>query len=301
MKSVFNRLNYFLLSVIVAESLIIFWFIIYDENLAKDIASSLSRQGPASAPLAVSSPFHYVFNSISAALPETGSMSESWSPYWWLNSGGYLYISESVGRTVQNELPRFSIWRLAYARSNPIDTDQGYHPQNIFRLITRSRWQNFQQETYFRITGDNLSKSPNRNASNGLFLMSRYQDGNNLYYAGVRVDGLAVIKKKFHGDYSSLGLEKVIVNKGEYDSENNPNLLPKNIWIGLRSEIRNNVDGSVDLRLFVDFGKTGNWLMVLDVKDNGRNFGSVISEGGFAGLRTDFMDVEFSGYKIVSL
>src|SRR3989344_6750614 len=88
----------------------------------------------ASTPAVVSSPFHYSFSS-DGILQETGSQQESSSPYWWLNSGAKLIISNGTGKTIQKELGSNDKWRLLYLYSNPIDTDKGYHPQNIFRLI----------------------------------------------------------------------------------------------------------------------------------------------------------------------
>ena len=37
-----------------------------------------------------------------------------------------------------------------------------------------------------------------------MLLFNRYQDGQTLYYGGVRVDGAAVIKKKLAGVYTTL-------------------------------------------------------------------------------------------------
>jgi hypothetical protein len=240
----------------------------------------------------VGSKFGYNFDS-PGVLQEAGNMSYSSSPYWWLSSGAYLYFREGVGATIQGTLPKNDYWRRYYAQSNPTDTDNGYRPQNLFRLTTRSRWQNFRQQAYFRIRRDNLSASPNRNASNGLLLMSRYQNENNLYYAGIRVDGAAVIKKKYGGKYYTLAYAPVF--PGVYDRTSSPNLLPKNLWLGLRSELRNNPDGTVRFILYVDPGP-GGWVLVFDVLDNGLAFGPAITSSGYGGIRTDFMDVELENY-----
>jgi len=274
------------------------WVFLHQENYLKEIALIFSSKSSVAAAV-VSSPFYYDFKE-SGTLEEAGSMNESRSPYWWLNSGGYMYIKDGVGKTVQGDLSRFSIWRLAYAKSNPTDTGEGFYPQNIFRLVTRSEWQDFSQEAYFKINKDNLSDSPNRNASNGLLLFSRYKDGNNLYYAGVRVDGSLVIKKKLHGDYFTLAIDKIIPGD-EYDKQSNPNLLPKNTWIGLKSEVINGENDSVIIRLYTDIGRTGVWKLGIETVDDGKTFEKAVTSKGYAGIRTDFMDVEFSGYKIVSL
>src|SRR3989344_2193628 len=250
----------------------------------------------ASTPAVVSSPFHYSFSS-DGILQEAGSQQESSSPYWWLNSGAKLIISNGKGKTVQKELSPDDKWRLIYLSSNQIDTDNGYHPQNIFRLITRSKWQNSQEIAYFRITRDQLSLSPNRDAHNGLLLMSRYQDGNNLYYSGIRVDGNAIIKKKINGVYYTLASKKIF--PGVYDRTLNPSLLPKNTWIGLKAQV-NNTGGKVDIKLYMDKNRTGNWTLIAEAKDDGR-YGSPILNEGYAGIRTDFMDVEFEDFKMINM
>lgn len=244
----------------------------------------------------LTSPIQQSFE-IKEELQEAGQMKDTRSPYWWLNSGGIFYSEDGVGKTVQGELPEDNPWRILYNKNNPRDTDNGYHPQNIFRLVTRSTWKNFQQYSYFRITQDNLSTSSYRNASNGLLLFNRYQDGDNLYYTGVRVDGFAVIKKKIKGQYFTMAYERVF--PGKYDRKKKPNLLPLHQWIGLRSEVSDTENGSVNIKVFMDRNRDGNWKLVAEATDNGKNFGGkVIAEAGHAGIRTDFMDVEFDDYRI---
>lgn len=247
----------------------------------------------------VPSPFRYKFDS-AGVLPEAGNMSQSWSPYWWLSSGARLHLAEGIGATVNGRLPANDYWRLYYASTNPVDTDSGYRPQNLFRLITRSRWKNARQQVYFRIRRDNLSASANRNASNGLLLMSRYLDDNNLYYTGIRVDGAAVIKKKIRGVYHTIASAPFFPGAG-YHRDTNPSLLPKDVWIGLRSELTNHADGTVRIVLYVDSGP-GGWSLVFDVLDNGVAYGgSALTAAGYEGFRTDFMDVEFENYYAVQL
>lgn len=247
-------------------------------------------------PAPVTSPFVYRFDA-AGVLEEAGSMSTSSSPYWWLSSGGRLHI-HGTGDTIHDELPANDYWRLLYAANNPVDTDAGYHPQNLFRLVTRSRWGSFRQQVHFRIDQDNLSASPNRNASNGVFLMNRYQDQYNLYYAGVRVDGAAVIKKKKQGTYYTLAYRKLF--PGAYDRDSSPSLLPKDTWMGITSEVLNRADGSVRIRFHVDRGD-GVWTLVFDTTDAGVYGGSPIVQAGHGGLRADFMDVAFETYLASSL
>lgn len=283
-----------LLFVIAIETGFILWQNLFFSTLSSTLAQIVYDQ-PAATTAVLGDTFRYTFNS-DGTLPEAGTLEESWSPYWWLNSGGLLYIRNGKGTTVSGELSRLSPWRLLYNRNNPTDTDKGTHPQNIFRLLSRSTWQNVRTQAYFKILADNLSSSPNRNASNGLLLMTRYVDENNLYYLGIRVDGAAVIKKKVNGDYYTLAYEKIFGNT-EYDHSSNPSLLPKNKEIGLRSEVKNNADGTVSLQLFMDEGRTGKWTSILTAIDDGTTYGGdAITGKGHVGIRTDFMDVEFSNF-----
>lgn len=110
-------------------------------------------------------------------LEETGSMADSASPDWWLNSGGRLHLTGDGATTIVGSLLLSDPWRILYGLSSPIDTDGGDHPQNLFRLVTRSRWQSFRQELSFRILATNLSASPERNAWSGILLFHRYLDG----------------------------------------------------------------------------------------------------------------------------
>jgi hypothetical protein len=243
---------------------------------------------------AVTSPYRYKFD-WTGVLSEAPSMGQSSSPYWWLSSGARFRLSNGIGSTVKGTLPSNDYWRLYYASTSPVDTDSGYRPQNLFRLVTRSRWKNFRQQVYFRIRRDNLSASPNRNASNGLLLMSRYLDENNLYYTGIRVDGAAVIKKKIRGIYYTIAYARFFPGPA-YDRVTHPSLLPKDVWIGIRSDLTNNPDGTVRIVLYVDSG-AGGWSRVFDVLDNGLAYGgSALTASGYAGLRTDFMDVELENY-----
>lgn len=258
-----------------------------------------TKEAHAATAALVTSPYVYNFNSV-GTLKEASSIGISTSPYWWVNSGAYLLAANGVGKTVQGNLPELDPWRVLYNANNPTDTDNGYHPQNIFRLVTRSKWQNYQETVYMRITKDNLSTSPNRNASNGLLLFNRYVDGNNLYYTGIRVDGAVVIKKKKNSSYYTLAYKKVL--PGTYNRDTSPNLLPKNQWIGLRSEVINNPNGTVTIKFYTDIGRTGTWTLQAQATDNGSSYGgAAIKSSAYAGVRTDFMDVEFEDYKMINL
>ncbi|MBI5456340.1 hypothetical protein HY969_01235 [Candidatus Kaiserbacteria bacterium] len=247
----------------------------------------------------ISTPLLYTFN-IDGSVPESSSMGSSWSPYWWVNSGGYLQIKNEVGQTVQGSLSLTDPWRLLYLSSNPVDTDNGVHPQNIFRLLTRSSWQDPRLQATFYITRDNFSSSPNRNASNGILFMSRYKDGNTLYYAGIRVDGTAVIKKKYNSTYYTMAQKKVF--DGSYSEGGKNNLLPHNAWFHIRSDTVTNADGTVSVRLYLRKPNEQSLTKILEAKDSG-NFGGTppITQAGYTGIRTDFMDVRFDSFVAMEL
>ncbi len=244
----------------------------------------------------VTSPFVYSFN-VDGILNEAGSMQDSSSPYWWLNSGGQLLIQNGIGATMQGDAPIYNQWRLLYTVSNPIDTDGGLHPQNLFRLITRSQWNTMREEVTFRVTKDNFSQSSNRNSSNGVLLFSRYFiDGQTLYYAGVRVDGTAVIKKKIKGVYYTLAEKQIFA--GTYrDSRDAVNLIPHGEWISLREETVTLSDGTVTIRLFMKSQNDALWSLIAQAQDTGQfEHTPPIISPGYAGIRTDFMDVQFQSF-----
>ncbi len=242
-------------------------------------------------------PLVYTFN-VPGTLYEAPQASLSSSPYWFLDSGGELTMASGTGATVQGALPTEDAWRLAYAKSNPIDTDNGQHPQNIFRLLTQSSWVSATEQVYFYIARDNLSASPNRNASNGLFLMSRYRNSDNLYYAGIRVDGTAVIKKKYGGTYYTMAQTSVF--PGTYDPVQDPNLLPHGEWIGLRATTVTDTDGSVSVTLFMQRDGASSWTELVAARDYDHIFGGTppLTETGVDGIRTDFMDVLFRDFSV---
>ena len=232
-------------------------------------------------------------------IEEAGSMGESSSPDWWINSGGRLELRSGLSRTIQGNLPSNDRWRLAYAASNPGDTANGYRPQNLLRLITRTRWQNFREGFYFRVRATDSSNSSNRNASNGILIFSRYLDSNNLYYAGVRVDGTAVVKKKQAGRYYTLAQVKIL--PGTYDPTSSPNLLPVGQRIGLKARTTTRSDGSVLVQVSWNRLDGRGWQILVEAVDTGSSGGSPIRQAGFAGIRTDFMDVEFDTFVLVPL
>jgi hypothetical protein len=239
--------------------------------------------------------------SVDYVLEETGKMNSSASSNWWVNSGAFLYSKDGVGKTLAGKLAKGVKWQERYQETREAtvkETDGGYYPQNIFRLVTKEKWKDFEQEIYYNIRKYNLSKDKHRSASNALLLFNRYQDGDNLYYTGLRVDGTVIVKKKYQKEYYTMGQEKVL--KGKYDRKDNPNLIPENKWVGVRSQVETLAGDKVRIKVFVNFKKgADDWWEVLSVIDDGEKYGgSAILESGYAGIRTDFMDVEFDDYRI---
>jgi len=255
--------------------------------------------GISAAVLQAGAPFLYSFT-INGILNEAGSEAQTTSPYWWLNSGGKLILKDGIGMTVQGSLPIQDLWRVLYAKNNSLDTDLGYHPQNLFRLVSRNSWKNPRVEANFYIAADNLSASPNRNQSNGLLLFSEYQDSSTLYYEGIRVDGTAVIKKKYKGTYYTMAQKQIF--PGTYNLVTNPNLLPHNEWISLRAETVN-ASGTTTIRLYMRRAGETAWTQLLSATDNGSQYGNtpVIDGSNRVGIRTDFMDVWFDNFQAQEL
>ncbi len=269
----------------------------YDNKpiLAKDITYA-SEARP------VTSPFLYNF-SWNGILEEAGIMSESSSPYFWINSGAKLIIENGSGKTVQKSLSQGDRWQSLYKTANPLDTGEGYFPQNIFRLVTRSSWKNLREELRFKIAKINMTDTPNRNGYSGLLLFSRYKDSQNLYYAGIRMDGKATIKKKINGAYYTMAEAKVFSADSGYDKEANPNLIPGNKWMRIKMETKDLPDGSVSISLFLDKTDLGTYAQILSATDKPGLYGGTDTVKGptYAGFRSDYMDLIFDDYKLTEM
>lgn len=250
----------------------------------------------------VSSPFLYTFGS-DGTLNEAGSLDTSSSPYFWLNSGGMLTISDGVGKTVHGALPRGSFWQTLYARTSSVDTGGGYYPQNLFRFITRSAWKNLSEEVKFKITKLNETDTTNRGGYSGILMLSRYKDSDNLYYAGIRQDGTAVIKKKLNGKYYTIAQAAIPgYTPSDYDRETNPNLLPTGKWMRLKTETVTNANGSVQISVYLDENNDGTYAKILTGTDSAGKFGSaVIDTAASAGIRADYFDMQFDDYLIKTI
>lgn len=229
-------------------------------------------------------------------IEETARPENSKDKLWWLNSGAYAIIDGGDISTIQGRLPAPSIWRLLYARNNPFDTKEGLYPQNVFRLLTKNIVEESTFETYAEIKKINEIDSPNRNESNGVLIFQRYQDSNNLYYAGIRVDGNAVIKKKINGTYYTLAEQKMF--NGTYDRKKNVTLIPLQKRIGIRVITTDTADNSVMIHLFLDKEGSNQWEEVLETIDDGSVGGNPLQKKGRAGVRADFMDASFKKIRL---
>lgn len=241
-----------------------------------------------------SSSWSYQF-SADGILRETLSPSQSSSPYWWLSSGGMLLLENGAGKTNQGSLSVADPVRIAYAQKLPAQTDNGFHPQNLFQLLTKQTWGDATQEADITILADNIWNPANTNPWNGVHLISRYRDGNNYYYIGMRMDGAIAIKKKIDGLYYTLAEQKHF--PGTYSKFISPSLLPKGRTMGLRSETLTNTDGSVTVRAYLDENNTGNWQLVTSAIDRGSG-GAPFTAEGYGGIISSFMDVAFDNYAV---
>lgn len=244
----------------------------------------------------VTSPFRYTFNA-DGILNEAESMAKSTSPYFWLNSGGRFYMENGIGKTIHGPYERGLLWQILYAQSSSVDTEGGLYPQNLFRFITRSTWKNVAHEVRFNITRVNKTNTPNRGGWSGILLMSRYLDGNNLYYAGLRMDGSVIIKKKLKGTYYTLAQKALPYATTKYNFTTNPNLIPEQRWMRLKVETVTAPDNTVHLDVYLDENDDGVYVKILSAIDTaGVNGSQVLSNAGYMGIRTDYADVQFDDF-----
>jgi len=238
---------------------------------------------------------NYTF-STSGTLVEAGSTSLSTSPYLWVNAGAKLDITGGVGQTIQGSLSSSDPWRAIYATKLPGPTDNGAHPQNVFRMFARNLVQNVSAQVYVNRVADNLSNSANRHEYNGESLIARYKDANNYYYAGIRADGNVVIKKKTNGIYQTLATKKVLA--GTYSASTNPDLMPLNKWVGLKLDV-NDTSSGPKIVFSTDIGKTGTWVQQLSVTDDPTKYGAAVSGAGLVGVQNDYADAKFGTLTVI--
>ena len=236
---------------------------------------------------------YYTFNS-PGTLYEASAANKSSSPYFWLKSGAELSIANGIGNTIQGALTTNDQWRKIYASSNLSSaTDNGTQPQNVFLLLTKAAYKNTSAQIYVRRTADNMTNPVNRHPYSGESILARYQNDETFYYAGIRDDGAVVIKKKLNGVYQTLSQRQLL--SGTYNVSSNPDLIPKNTWIGLRFTVQDTSAGP-QLTLFTDIGKTGTWSQALSVVDDPAKFGSSIPNAGIVGIESDYADAQFDNF-----
>jgi hypothetical protein len=207
-----------------------------------------------------------------------------------------LVIENDIGHTILKVAPEASEWSWRYRRNNPLDTDAGRYPQNLFRLLTKNTVGDADVSASFEIRAINMTDTPNRDTWSGIFVMTRYQDADNLYYAGLRQDGHAVIKKKVGGVYYTLGEVPHFQSHLTYNKYTNPNLIPGQSWMRLKVRTEAEDDG-MHITLFIDQGESGEWQEILSAVDTGTG-GKMHSDPGHVGIRTDYMDVAFDDFVI---
>jgi hypothetical protein len=153
------------------------------------------------------------------------------------------------------------------------------------------------QEVKFNIQKLNKTDTPNRDGYSGILLMSRYKDGNNLYYSGIRQDGDAVIKKKKNGTYTTLAQKATKFKTSSYNKTTNPNLIPERKWMRLKETTVTLADGSVRIDLYLDDNNDGTYEKILSATDTS----NTVSGSGYTGIRTDYMDMHFEDYRVTKL
>ena len=228
-------------------------------------------------------------------------MSESSDPNWWLGSGAYVYLDNGIASTIQGTLAKDDPFRLGYLESkSSADTDSGFRPQNIFRMVNRNISSgDYTEDLYFKYLRYNNVTAAGKNlgATNGVSLMINYQDENNLYYVGLRADGFSEIKKKIGGEYS-VNENPIQVYPGVYKAYDN--LIPQDRWIGLRALVEHKQDNfgkdMINIAMYIDKKGDGSWEYVTTFLDQNRIF-----KQGHTGIRTDFMDVQFKNFQVSPL
>ena len=259
-------------------------------GIESDFAGEITSVMPAN----INLPFWYDFR-VPGVLHEAPSSYQGASAYWWLASGAYLTLEGGLGKSVQGTLPHGDPWRELYSQKRASTADGGLRPQNIFQLFLRKKLKNVSEEIYVLKKSDNLSSSGNINSWNGFSLYMRYRDEENHYFAGIRADGYAVIKKKKDGIYQTLAYTRVF--PGTWNAVTHQNLIPANTWIGLKAII--NDSGSTPyISFYMDVGRTGNWTLVAQATDSISLYGPPVEEPGFTGMRSDCMDIEMDDFRI---
>lgn len=157
----------------------------------------------------------------------------------------------------------------------------------IFRLTTKQR--DFGDVSFsFDLLNQSLTETTTtpRSLLDGVHILLRYQNEENLYYASVnRRDNTSVIKKKVPGGISNNGtyyeLSKYVGHNVYYGG-----------WQSVTSTVKNNTDGSVSIELYLG-GQ-----VIVRATDDGSLGGPSIRNSGKIGIRGDNADLKFKNFKV---
>ena len=242
------------------------------------------------------SSMYYTFNN-PGVLSESSTMAQSTSPYLWLLSGGRMIVTTGgIGETIQGDLLANDRLYRVYSARSAVSSDNGAHPQNVFKMFGRDSVQNPSAQIYINRIKDNTSNPVNRRPYDGESLLARYQDVNNYYYGGLREDGGIVIKKKTNGVFQTLVSKQLFA--GAYNSATNPDLIPRNQWIGLKFVVDSTHSTNPMISLYTDVGQTGTWQLALSVVDDPVKYGNAITNAGLVGIESDYADAQFDNLLI---
>jgi hypothetical protein len=193
------------------------------------------------------------------------------SPTWIMTSGS-LFVRDHVA------------WTGVPDTASPGPASIDGTNSNIFRLLTRA--DDYGDATFgFRLRVLRFTSGPTSTRDNwdGVHVFVRYQNPALLYYVSVsRRDGTAAIKKKILGGDTNGGTY--------YTLATGTAPLRFGSWEAIRVSSRNNSDGSVTIRLFVD-GR-----LLLTGRDTGAGDAPPITQPGRIGIRGDNTEFEFDDF-----
>ena len=195
------------------------------------------------------------------------------SPTWIMTSGS-LFVRDHVA------------WTGIPDTASPDPMSIYGTNSNIFRLLTRAE-DNGDVTFGFRLrvlrfTSDRTSSADNWD---GVHVFVRYQNPALLYYVSVsRRDGTVAIKKKILGGDTNGGTY--------YTLATGTAPLRFGSWEAIRVSSRNNSDGSVTIKLFID----GRLLMT--GRDTGAGDSPPITQPGRIGIRGDYAEFEFDDFSV---
>ncbi len=160
----------------------------------------------------------------------------------------------------------------------------------VFRLTTK-RGDFKDIALRLELLNDGLSSTPATPPRDydGVHLFLRYQSEYYTYYVTLnRRDGTVMIKKKIPGGPSNGGSYFTLSPVVSYG-------VPHKAWQRIEATARNNADGSVGLKLFID-GR-----LLASAVDDGSMGGAPIRVPGKVGIRGDNCDLKFRSFTVSAL